>query len=219
MRGTWRFNTRAKRATEARLISTDDPFTAALTVGTAVAGAGLSAYGANQRNKAVGRSMDAAGRAATIETQQEAAAAKLERAKRAREAEVASGRIQVLAAERGVGPSGSVAALENQVAQDQAAGDAITNQNLASQSARVRSNFDSTITSLKSQVQNGFLAALQGGFTGATTGLQISGALSSANAAADAAARADELSTMPIYPRGTNFTTGAAPAGAEWGVY
>lgn len=153
----------------------DDPFTIALGVGSAALGAAQ----ASQQRSAIKRSASSAYRAADAQNTQDAAAARLEQAKRLREAQIARGRLYALAAERGVGDAGSVAALDRQISLDNSLNQQIIATNQYNQSLRVRSQYEATTAELSARAPSLFLSAFNSGLQGFQTGLQITSGLES----------------------------------------
>lgn len=139
----------------------------------AIGEAGLSAFGASERNRGIQRSMDAANAATAEELRQIEAQRKLERQKRIRDAEKVRGIVAVNAAERGVGFGGSVTALDRQALYDEGTNVGTVDTNAGNAARRSLSQLSATNTSLANQSINVLASIIQGGLQGASTGLSI----------------------------------------------
>ena len=151
-------------------------------VAPAVIGGGIglatSAFGANQQRKAIKQQMRDNNRAVEIELGQAKVAADRENEVIRRNAARVAGLISVSAAERGVGSSGSTAAL-------QLSGDADAAFNRRGVAQGLYNRQESSLQSLRtgnravaSRAPSLFMAGISGALQGATTGLQIGQGLS-----------------------------------------
>lgn len=150
--------------------------TASVPVALAATNAAGSAYGAYAQNRATRRSINSAKRAADAQVGQLQEAAALERQKRAAEALAIRGRIAVLAADSGFEDDGSFASLNQQSYVDELQNIQAINRNLYFQKARVLSGLDADLSALSSRYVNPIFAAIGGGASGYSTGLQIQSA-------------------------------------------
>lgn len=144
-----------------------------VAVGVAAVGTGLSIYGATQKNDAIGSSLDANRQAARDELAQQAKINELRVQRARRTAERTMGIVSVSAAERGVGPGGSTAALQRQLAVDAADNQYAIGIEAYGADLRTRMGLENTQRSLASQGQNLLMAGLTGAIQGAQTGLSI----------------------------------------------
>lgn len=156
-----------------------DPVTAAVVIGGLTAA--TSAVQASQQNDAAKDAEKAQRRAAATQTKQLEDAATVEREKRIQEQRRISARLRVAAGESGLSlGSGTSLALQNQTESDLDRNLGLIDQNLENQSLRVQSGAEANIASLQSSLQNPLLSGFSGGLGGASTGLQIGGALQTA---------------------------------------
>jgi hypothetical protein len=144
-----------------------------IPIALAVAGGAASAVSAVQQNRAVKKSMRVAEKNAKITRQQLGDAAELERRKSLQEAGRIRGRLRTSAAESGLDFTGAYTALERQAAIDEATNRAIIDQNEYNQGLRIASGLEADLASLASRGQNTILSFVQGGISGASTGLAI----------------------------------------------
>lgn len=150
-----------------------DPVTTSLAIGGTILGAGTSVAGARAQNKAIDRSIKAEEKAASTQAQQVREAADLRREQRIRESRLAAGRIAASAGERGVGLTGSLAALDRQVAVDTAFNLSILGRNEQNQVRRIQSGLNANITALDARKPSPFLSLVDGGAGGFSSGLTI----------------------------------------------
>jgi hypothetical protein len=154
-----------------------------IPVALAIAGGAASTVSATQQNRAIKKSMRAAEKNAEITRKQLGDAAELERRKLLQEAGQIRGRLRTSAAESGLAFTGAYAALERQAAIDEATNRAIIDQNEYNQTLRLYSGLEADLASLASRGQNALLSLIQGGLTGASTGLAIQTGINNIEAA------------------------------------
>lgn len=152
---------------------------AAVVGGLAVASAVASAKQAQEQNRAVRRSQDAAQHAAAVQGHQLDQQAEIEGLKRKNESQMIRARLRVANAEAGTGDG--FESLYDQVGFDEALNNQILETNRVNEHRAIESGLQVNLASLASQGRNAILAAFQGGLQGAQTGLQISSLAQSVN--------------------------------------
>lgn len=139
----------------------------------AAANAGFSIFGAASRNAAIEESMRRNQMAAEAELAQQARINDLQVMRSRRTAARTFGMIAVSAAERGVGPGGSVAALDRNAAVDESLNQYALGIEHYGADLRTRISLSNSQRALAGQGQDYLLAGLTGAIQGAQTGLSI----------------------------------------------
>lgn len=145
----------------------------ALGIGGGAVGAGLSVYGASERNQQIGETMNRANDAAAEEIAQQGRIAGVQTRQTREQAARIRGAIRVSTADRGVGFGGSAAALERDAAIKAGRNTDIINLNRYGSERSTLAALRNTQAQLSSQAQELWLAGLTGALGGAQTGLSI----------------------------------------------
>lgn len=157
-----------------------DPVSASLMIGMAIAAAAAAAEAKKEQNNAIKKSMDAQNEAAkqTLKGQTQEGDAQSNRTNRD-EARV-RGLNAVSAAERGVGMGGSAALLDQTAAAEGATNRYNIQASTQNRGLATLSGLNATQQQLVSHSGSVLLAGLQGGISGASTGLSIGNGINEA---------------------------------------
>lgn len=148
-----------------------------MDVGGAAVGTGLGIIGANDNNRAVKRQMNAQRDAAGQELELQGRVTEAQKERIRRDNARIQGLIAVSAAERGVGSGGTTEAQRLSADSDAGFNRTTIDTNRYAAGQRTLAQLRSATESLKSQMVNPFLAGLQGGMQGLSTGISIENAM------------------------------------------